>query len=70
MEQGNRTPDRPTDRDTGTDPAERIRRDRRAAACVPPRVGYAGYAGYAAVLVWPLACLALYTWQLIGIAGG
>jgi hypothetical protein len=67
MERGDRTPDRPTDRDTGTDPAERIRRDRRAAAGGPPRVRYAGDA---AALVWPLACLALYAWQLIGIAGG
>ena len=64
MEQGDRTPDRPTDRDTGTDPVERIRRERREATGGPLR------AGYAAALVWPLACLALYAWQLIGITGG
>jgi hypothetical protein len=67
MERGDRTPDRPTDRDTGTEPAARVRRYRREAAGGPLR---AGYAGYAAALVWPLACLALYAWQLIGIAGG
>jgi hypothetical protein len=27
-------------------------------------------AAYATALVWPLACLALYALQLIGIAGG
>ena len=64
MDQGGKTPDRPTDHDTGADPAERIRRDRRGARGGPPR------AGYAAALVWALACLALYAWQLIGIAGG
>jgi hypothetical protein len=26
--------------------------------------------GYAVALVWPLACLAVYAWQVIGIAGG
>jgi hypothetical protein len=64
MEQRDRTPDRPTNRDTGADPAERTRPDRRE---VP---GGAPGAGYAAALVWALACLALYAWQLIGIAGG
>ena len=64
MEQRDRTPDRPTNHDTGADPAERIRRDRREAP------GGRSRAGYAAALVWPLACLALYAWQLIRIAGG
>lgn len=64
MEQGETSPDRPTDHDTGADPAGRIRRDRRGALGGPPRVGYP------AALVWTLACLALYAWQLIGIAGG
>jgi hypothetical protein len=64
MEQRDRTPDRPTNHDTGADAAERRRPDARQA----PRG--ARRARYAAGLVWPLACLALYAWQLIGIAGG
>ena len=64
MEQRDRTPDRPTNDDTGADPADRRRPDPREAPGGPPR------AGYAAALVWPLACLALYAWQLIKIAGG
>ena len=64
MEQRDRTPDRPTIHDTGADPAERIRR-------APPEApGGASCARCAAMLGWPLACLALYAWQLIGIAGG
>jgi hypothetical protein len=55
---------RPTNHDTCGDPAERLRPDR------PEAPGGAPYAGYAAALVWPLACLVLYAWQLIGIAGG
>jgi hypothetical protein len=55
---------RPTNHDTGADPAERFRPDR------PKAPGAAPDAGYAAALVWPLACLAFYAWQLIGIAGG
>jgi hypothetical protein len=64
MEQRDRTPDRPIKHDTGADPAERPRPDR------PEAPGGAPSAGYAAALVWALACLALYAWQLIGIAGG
>jgi hypothetical protein len=64
MEQRDRTPDRPTNHDTGADPAERPRPDPWEAPGGAPR------AGYAAALVWPLACLALYAWQLIGIVGG
>jgi hypothetical protein len=64
MEQRDRTPDRPTNRDMGTDPAERPRPDRQEAPGGAPR------AGYAAALVWALACLTLYAWQLIEIAGG
>jgi hypothetical protein len=64
MEQRDRTPDRPTNHDTGADPAERARQDRRGAP------GDASRAGYAAAVVWVLGCLALYAWQLIGIAGG
>jgi hypothetical protein len=64
MEQRDGTRDRPTTRDTGADPAERPRPDRREAAGGAPR------ARYAAALGWPLACLALYAWQLIRIAGG
>jgi hypothetical protein len=64
MEQRDRTPDRPTNHDTGADPAQRTRPDRRVSAD-----GALG-AGYAAALVWALACLALYAWQLIGIGGG
>jgi hypothetical protein len=64
MEQRHRPPDRPTNLDTGADPAERPRPDPRDAPGGAPR------AGYPAALVWPLACLALYAWQLIGIAGG
>ena len=29
-----------------------------------------GRVGYAAGIVWALACLFLYAWQLIGLAGG
>jgi hypothetical protein len=64
MEQRDRTPDRPTSHETGADPAERTRADRREAPGGVPR------AAYVAALAWPLACLALYAWQLIGIAGG
>ena len=64
MEQEDRTLDRPTDHATGADPAERTPQDRREASSARLR------AGYAAALVWALACLALYAWQLIGIAGG
>jgi hypothetical protein len=55
---------RPTNHDTGADPAERFRPDR------PEAPGRAPDAGYAAALVWPLVCLGLYAWQLMGIAGG
>jgi hypothetical protein len=55
---------RPTNHDTGADPAERSRPDR------PEAPGGAPHAGYAAALVWTLACLALYAWQLMGTAGG
>jgi len=54
----------PTNDDTGAEPAERPRVDRRDA----PRG--ASRAGYIVALVWPLACLAVYAWQVIGIAGG
>jgi hypothetical protein len=64
MEQRDRTPDRPTNDDTGADPDERTRPDRREPPGGTPR------AAYAAALAWALACLALYAWQLIGIAGG
>jgi hypothetical protein len=64
MEQRNRTPDRLTNQDTWADPAERRRPHPREAP------GGARRAGYAAALVWPLACMALYVWQLIEIAGG
>jgi hypothetical protein len=63
MENPYRTSDRPNDDDAGADPAERLRPDAREARGAP-------LAGYAAALVWPLACLALYAWQLIEIAGG
>jgi hypothetical protein len=53
-----------TNHDTGADPAERVRPDR------PEARGGVPHAGYAAALVWPLACLALYAWQLMGVAGG
>jgi hypothetical protein len=55
---------RSTYHDTGADPGERFRPDR------PEAPGGAPHAGYAAALVWPLACLALYAWQLMKIAGG
>jgi hypothetical protein len=64
QEQRDRTPDRPPNHDTGAGHAEGLRPERREA---PAR---ASRSGYAAALVWPLACLALYAWQLIGIAGG
>jgi hypothetical protein len=54
----------PTNHDTGAVPAKRPRLDRREAP------GGVSRAGYAAALVWPLAALAFYAWQLIGIAGG
>jgi hypothetical protein len=54
----------PTNHDTGAEPAERLGPDRREAP------GGLSRAGYAAALVWPLTCLALYAWQVIGIAGG
>ena len=63
-EQRDRTPDRPPNHDSRTAHAERLRPDRRQARAGATR------ARYAAALVWPLGCLALYAWQLIGIAGG
>jgi hypothetical protein len=53
-----------TNHDTRADPAERLRPES------PKAPGGAPHLGYAVALVWPLACLALYAWQLIGIAGG
>ena len=64
QEQRDRTPDRPPDHGSSAGHAERLGRDRREVRAGATR------AGYAAALVWPLACLALYAWQLIGIAGG
>jgi hypothetical protein len=64
MKQRDRTPDRPTNHDPSANSAERLRPDRQEAP------GGAHRARYAAALGWPLACLALYAWQLIGIAGG
>jgi hypothetical protein len=64
QEQRDRTPGRPPNHDSCAGHAERLRPDRRQARAGATR------AGYAAALVWPLACLALYAWQLIGIAGG
>jgi hypothetical protein len=54
----------PTKHDTGEEPAARLRPDERKARDRASRVGYA------AALVWPLVCLAIYAWQVIGIAGG
>lgn len=64
MEQRDRTPDRPPKHHTGADAAGHPRPDRRQAP------GGAHSAGYAAALIWALACLALYAWQLMEIAGG
>jgi hypothetical protein len=58
------TSDPQEQRDRTPDHAERRRPDRREAPARTTR------AGYVAALVWPLACLALYAWQLIGSAGG
>jgi hypothetical protein len=54
----------PPHHDTGADPAEHFRPERPEAPDGAPN------ARYTAALVWPLACLALYAWELIGIAGG
>lgn len=64
MDEPDRTLGRPSDHDTGADTAKRLPRQRREGGGAGPR------GRYAAALLWPLACLALYAWQLIRIAGG